>query len=48
MIIFTSDLDLLKKRKEQWAIVIPVRQIQSLISIVEQKMQPLWHIKLKG
>ncbi len=31
---------LIKKRKEQWAIVIPVRQIQSLASIVGPYMYP--------
>lgn len=39
---------LIQKRKEQWAIVTPVRQIQSLASIVGPYMHPLWHINLKS
>ena len=39
---------LIKKRKEQWAIVIPVRQIQSLASIVGPYMHPTMAYKVKG
>ena len=39
---------LIQKRKEQWAIVIPVRQIQSLASIVEPYMHPSMAYKVKG
>jgi hypothetical protein len=39
---------LIKKRTEQWAIVIPVRQIQSLASIVEPYMHPTMLYKVKG
>jgi hypothetical protein len=39
---------LIKKRKEQWAIVIPVRQIQSLASIVGPYMYPTMSYKVKG
>jgi hypothetical protein len=39
---------LIKKRKEQWAIVIPVGQIQSLASIVGHYMQPTKAYKVKG
>jgi hypothetical protein len=39
---------LIQKRKEQWAIVIPVRQIQSLASIVGHYMHPTMAYKVKG
>jgi LAGLIDADG DNA endonuclease family len=39
---------LIPKRKEQWAIVIPVRQIQSLASIVGHYMHPTMAYKVKG
>ena len=39
---------LIKKRKEQWVIVIPVRQIQSLASIVGPYMYPTMSYKVKG
>ena len=39
---------LIQKRKEQWAIVIPVRQIHSLASIVGHYMHPTMAYKVKG
>ena len=35
---------LIKKRKEQRALVIPVRQIQSLASIIDRICTTLWYI----
>jgi hypothetical protein len=39
---------LIQKRKEQWAFVIPVRQIQSLAPIVGPYMHPTKAYKIKG
>jgi len=39
---------IIKKRQEQWAIVIPIRQIQSLVSIVGPYMHNTMAYKVKG
>ena len=45
---FYLRIRLIKNRKEQWTIVIPVRQIQSLASIVVPYMYHTMSYKVKG